>query len=122
VDLDAPEIGIPAHLARRELSPRLGGLLGDAGPKAAEWVAKRTHAEASETVGKAVAATTPLVLGALEEALGPLEMQDWLAGVPEAPLEDPDALLAPDGEPAQAFRAIARHGRPFWMRALGLAG
>jgi hypothetical protein len=121
-DLKAPELGIPAHLARRSLSPRLGGLLGDAGPKAAAWLAARRPGATPEQVGKAMAAVAPLVLGALREEVEAVALTEWLAKVPEAPLEDPAALLAVVGDPSDAFLRLRRMGQSWWERTLGLSG
>jgi uncharacterized protein DUF937 len=120
-DLAAPDLGISAHLSRPEISPRLGGLLGDAGPRAATWLAERTGTT-PDAAGRALAAATPLVLGALGDAVEPATLTEWLARVPDSPLDDPGALLAANGDPSDAFRRLRRFGAPWWMRTLGLSG
>jgi hypothetical protein len=122
VDLAAPEAGLPAHLGKPGLSARLGGLLGDAGPKAAAWIAGRRARGAEEAVGRALAASMSLVLGALEEALDRAAIAELVAGVPEEPLEDPSRLARGRAPSAKAYRHVARHGRSFLARALGLGG
>jgi hypothetical protein len=120
-DLDAPELGIAAHLQRPDLSSRLGGLLGDAGPRAAEWVARRTGAPTA-AVDRAMAAAAPLSLGALEAGLTPAELTVWLARLPDDAIERTDALLDPRSDCAETFRCLRRRALPWWQRVLGLSG
>jgi hypothetical protein len=122
MDLAAPDIGITAHLARPELSPRLGGLLGEGGPLAARWIARRSPGTGEEAAGRALAATTPLVLGALADAVEPAALTEWLVGVDDRAADDPDALLEAEGDPPELFRRLRRLGEPWWVRALGLSG
>jgi hypothetical protein len=121
-DIEAPDVGITAHLARPELSPRLGGLLGDTGPKAAAWLAGRSPGESAEVAGRALAAAAPLVLGALSGVGPPDAVAAWIATVPEAPLDDPAALGAGSGDPAALFRRVRRAGLPWWQRLLPVPG
>ena len=117
-----PDIGITAHLARPDLSPRLGGLLGDGGPLAARWIASRSPGISEEKAGRALAAATPLVLGALADSVEPGDLAQWLVEVSDRAAEDPSALLDPEGDAPELFRRIRRLGQPWWVRALGLSG
>jgi hypothetical protein len=119
-DVDAPELGIRAQLAREDLSPRLGGLLGDAGPSAAAWIASRTGSS-EQAVSRALAAVMPLVLGALGRTLSARDLADWLSHMPEDALDEPDRLLLPDGAPAETYLALRHRGHRWWQRLLGTA-
>ncbi len=116
-DVDAPDIAVGAHLERPRLNPRLGGLLGDAAPLACAWLSARTG-ESPDALGRAIAASAPLALGALGTAgtaLGPL-----LDAVTEdaSPLDEPGRLLRPDGPCADAFRRLRHAGSPWFSRLL----
>jgi hypothetical protein len=116
-DLGAPEIAIGAHLARPDLSPRLGGLLGDAADPFCSWLATRTSVDPA-VLGRGIAASAPLALGALASTVHSQEIDDLLSSVPEATLADPACLLEPTGVCAQAFRRLRRAGLPWLSRVL----
>ena len=116
-DVDAPAIAVGAHLGRPAREARLGGLLGDAGPRATAWIATRTGA-AADVVSRALAASAPIALGALKAAAGDERLEALLDRAGEAPLEAPERLAAEQGPAAAAFRAGRRAGRPAWLRWL----
>lgn len=120
-DLDAPELGISGRAERDRLSPRLGGLLGDAGPRAARWIAERTTLD-EEAAGRTLAVLAPIALGALAVALDGREISDWLATHPDHALTHPERLLEANGEPAAIYRRMRRRGDPWPSRVLGLGG
>ena len=120
-DVDMPELGIAGRLQKTKLSPRLGGLLGESGPRAAQWLAERTGADV-ETVGRAIAATAPVALGALERALEPNDLSDWIATLPDVALTRPGELLEANAHPSRVYRRVRRLGQPFWIRLLGIEG
>ncbi len=117
MDVAAPELGIAGRLARDPVSPRLGGLLGDAGPRAVRWIAERTGAE-EQAVARAVAATAPIVLGALERALEPRDLGDWVATLSTEPLESPGRLAGTSDATGRLYRRLASYARPWWGRTL----
>jgi hypothetical protein len=113
-----PQALLVERLADPETNPRLGGLLGDDGPRAAAWLAKRTGDEA-ERLGRALGCVAPLVLGALGGAATPEQLVAWLARQDEAPLAEPERLAGGGAaESAAAFRALRRRAFPWWSRAL----
>lgn len=114
-DVQAPELGIASRVDLEDLSPRLGGLLGDAGPGLVAWISERTGADA-DAVGKGIAVTAPIVLGALDTALEPRDLGDWVSTLPETALDAPTGL--PDDEHAAGsiYRRLERYGRPWWRR------
>lgn len=114
-DVHAPELGLVAHLARCDLSPRLGGLLGDAGPAVTGWIATRARAD-EEPVARALAATAPLVLGALTVALEPKDLGDWIATVADDVLDDPAGLPRDTSDAGWIYRRLRRRTRPWWRR------
>jgi len=120
-DVDAPDVGIAGRLERTRLSVRLGGILGEAGPRAAAWLAERTGTE-SEVVERAMAATAPVALGAFETALEPRALGAWVAMLPDGALTHPELLLDANEEPAEIFRRLRRHGQSRLGRLLGLSG
>lgn len=120
-DVDMPELGIAGRLQKPRLSPRLGGLLGEAGPRAAVWLAERTGADV-EVVGRAIAAIAPIALGALERALEPRDLSDWIATLPDEALTKPTELFDANALPSQIYRRVRRLGQPLWIRALGIEG
>ncbi|MFV1958254.1 MAG: hypothetical protein ACC662_02450 [Planctomycetota bacterium] len=81
----------------------------------------RTDAD-EETLGRAIAATAPIALGALSRALEPVDLADWVAMLPDRALTRPDHLLDPNEAPAAIYRRLRRYGRPWWVRALGIGG
>lgn len=117
-DVGAPELGIASRVDRDDLSPRLGGLLGDAGPRLATWIAERTRAE-EEPIGRAIAVTAPIVLGALDLAFEPRDLGDWISVFPDADLDDPAGLLEDEEAPGLVYRRLVRHSRPWWRRWSG---
>ena len=120
-DVEAADVGIAGRLEKTRLSVRLGGLLGEAGPRAAAWLAERTGIEA-EVVERAVAAAAPVALGAFDTALEPRELGTWAAMLPDGALTRPERLLDANEEPAEIFRRLRRHGQSRIGRLLGLSG
>ncbi len=120
-DVDAPDVGIAGRLEKTRLSVRIGGILGEAGPRAARWLAERTGSD-PETVERAVAATAPVALGAFEVALEPRELGTWVAMLPDDVLTHPEQLLGANEEPAEIFRRLRRLGQSRIGRLLGLSG
>lgn len=120
-DVDAPDVGIAGRLEKTRLSVRIGGILGEAGPRAAEWLAGRTGAE-STVVERAVAAAAPVALGAFETALEPRALGAWVAMLPDGALTHPELLFDANEEPAEIFRRLRRHGQSRLGRILGLSG
>lgn len=120
-DLRAPEIGLAGRLEKPRLSARLGGLLGEGGPRAARWVAERTGAS-EEDMARAIAAAAPIALGALDVAVEPRLLENWVATMPDRALTSPEHLLDPNDVPAEIFRRLRRLGQPLLVRLLGLAG
>jgi len=120
-DVDAPDIGIAGRLEKPRLSVRIGGILGEAGPRAAQWLAGRTDTEA-ETVERAIAAAAPVALGAFERGLEPRALGTWVAMLPDGALTHPELLLDANEEPAEIFRRLRRHGQSRLGRLLGLSG
>jgi hypothetical protein len=118
-DVGAPDIAIGAHLAKPRLDPRLGGLLGDAAGRACEWLSVRTG-ESRDAMGRAIAATAPMALGALSTATPGPALQSLLADVPETALDQPDRLLDPQGPCANAYQRLRRTGSPWLARVLAL--
>ena len=112
-----PRALLAERLADPDTTARLGGLLGDDGPRAAAWLAARTGDEA-EPLGRALAAAAPLVLGALADAAPAEALLAWLARQDELPLAEPDRLAGGAGGAAAAFRALRRRAFPWWKRAL----
>ena len=114
-DVQAPELGIASRVDLEVLSPRLGGLFGDGGPLLVQWIRERTGADA-DVIGKAIAVTSPIVLGALDTALEPRDLGDWVSTLPEGALDAPARL--PDDEHAAGtiYRRLERYGRPWWRR------
>jgi hypothetical protein len=98
-------------------SPRLGGLLGDDGPRTADALARRTS-DPPAVVGRALATAAPIVLAALQAAGTAEELGAWLAERGDAELSDPQQLTDGDGFPAEAFRRIRTRGFPWWRRML----
>lgn len=120
-DVEAADVGIAGRLERTRLSVRIGGVLGESGPRAAAWLAKRTDIEEA-VVERAVAAVAPVALGAFETALEPRELGSWVAMLPDDALTHPDLLLGANEEPAEIFRRLRRHGQGRLARLLGLSG
>jgi hypothetical protein len=120
-DVDAPDVGIAGRLDKERLSVRIGGILGEAGPRAAVWLADRTGTDA-DVVERAVAATAPIALGAFETALEPRALGTWVAMLPDGALTRPELLLDANEEPAEIFRRLRRHGQSRLGRLLGLSG
>jgi len=120
-DVDAPELGIAGRLERTRLSARLGGLLGEGGPRAARWLGERTGTS-PEVVERAIAATAPVALGAFSVALEPRDLADWVAMLPDRALTSPEHLLEANEAPAEIFRRLRRFGQPRLVRLLGLSG
>lgn len=120
-DVEAADVGIAGRLERTRLSVRIGGVLGESGPRAAAWLAKRTDI-AEAVVERAVAAVAPVALGAFETALEPRELGSWVAMLPDDALTHPDLLLGANEEPAEIFRRLRRHGQGRIARLLGLSG
>ncbi len=120
-DVDAPDIAVGAHLARPSLNPRLGGLLGDAAQRACAWLSARTG-ESPDALGRAIAASAPLALGALGTATSAegAPLRPLLDAVPEDsnPLDEPGRLLEPSGPCADAFRRLRHAGSPWFSRLL----
>lgn len=120
-DVEAPDVGIAGRLERTRLSVRIGGILGEAGPRAAQWLAARTDTDPA-LVERAVAAAAPVALGAFETALEPRDLGAWVAMLPDDALTHPDLLLGANEEPAEIFRRLRRHGQSRLARLLGLSG
>lgn len=98
-------------------SPRLGGLLGDEGPRLCAWLASRTH-DPEAVLGRALALVAPMVLAALAKAGTREELAAWLDERSDAELAEPQVLVAEAGFPADAFRRIRTRGFPWWSRML----
>jgi hypothetical protein len=120
-DVDAPALGLRGRLEKPRLSPRVAGILGEGGPRAAAWLAERTGAD-EEVLTRAIAATAPIALGAFEVALEPRELGDWIAMLPDHALTRVEHLLEPNEVPAEIFRRLRRFALPRPMRLLGLSG
>jgi len=114
-DVDAPALAVAGHLARADLDPRLGGLLGDDAARLTAWLAARTGAPAA-TMGRAVAACAPLALGALRAATPAENLPAFLAGIGTAALDAPASLAAGEGPSAAVFDRVRRGARSFWQR------
>lgn len=109
-DLAAPAIAIRAHLARPDLDPRLGGLLGDAAPLACAWLSSRTGSPAA-SLARALAACAPLALGALASAGEPAAaLSVRCSGVDVACLEAPGSLERASGIAGDTYRHLRRRG------------
>ena len=106
-----PRALLAERLADPETSPRLGGLLGDDGPRAAAWLATRSG-DAAEPLGRALAAAAPLVLGALMDAAPAETLLAWLTRQDEVPLAEPERLAGGAGGAAAAFRVLRRRAFP----------
>ncbi len=100
-----------------EPNPRLGGLLGEEGPRVAAFLAKRS-ADPVPVLGRALGTCAALVLAALAAAAPPTELGVWLDERAESELDDPARLLAEEGFPAEAFRRVRARGFPWWSRVL----
>ncbi len=112
----------PAGSVRRrwpspDLTPRLGGLLGDDGPRAAAWVARRTGDDVVE-VGRALAASAPTVLAAIALAADLPGFEAWLGALGPEPLAEPDRLSAPGSLAAAWFSSLRSRAFPWWTRVL----
>jgi len=118
-DLDAAALAVRAHLADPRLDARLGGLLGDAGPRAVAWLAARTKAP-SEALSRALAASVPLALGALHAAAEADQLPNMLAEVSDGALADPACLLDRATPVGRAFRRVRRAGLPLLSRGRAL--
>lgn len=114
-DVDAPALAVAAHLARTDLGPRLGGLLGDAGTAAVAWLAGRTGAPA-DALGRIVAAVAPMALGALAAAAPADGLEALLVEVGPGGVEDPASLVGAPGAAAGVFDRVRRGLQPFWRR------
>jgi hypothetical protein len=120
-DLEAPELGIRGRLDGRPTSARLGGLLGDAGPRLVTWLSARGSFPEEDTA-RALTAVAPLVLGALGQAMPSRTLAGWIAMRSDAVLDAPDALLAANGALPEIFRRLSRLGQPWPVRVLGIEG
>jgi hypothetical protein len=107
-DVDAADLAVASHLARPDLDPRLGGLLGDAAGRAAGWLAARTGAR-PDLLARAMAACAPIALGALHRSVSRDDLPSLLASVAPDVLDAPDRLLG-RGPVADAFRGGRRAG------------
>jgi hypothetical protein len=107
-DVDAPDLAVAGHLARPDLDPRLGGLLGEAGDLAARWLADRTGGSAA-ALARGLAASAPLALGALRTAVPPDALAALLHAASTDALEAPARLLD-RGPVGDAFRAARGAG------------
>lgn len=115
--LKHPSPALRAQISRSDLSPRLGGLLGDDGPRAAAWIAARTGDDAS-ALGCALAACAPLVLGALGLAAEDPALAAWLGGLSQDVLGTPAGLAEPTTMPGAWFAALRARAFPWWTRVL----
>jgi hypothetical protein len=118
-DLGAPALAVGAHLSRPDLSARLGGLLGDGGPRFCGWLASRRRADAG-ALERALAACAPLALGALDECLGSEGESTLPERFPEDVLDEPSRLVGGDDPSARLFRRLARSGLPWFARVLSV--
>jgi len=118
-DVDAAALAVRAHLADPHLDPRLGGLLGDAGPRAVEWLSERTKAPPA-ALTRALAASVPLALGALHATPSADQLPNALAEISDEALSAPARLL--DGKTAagRVFRRVRRAGLPLLSRGRGV--
>ena len=114
-DVDAPGLAVAAHLARPDLDPRLGGLLGDAATAAAAWLATRTGAPA-DALARVIAASAPLLLGALAATAPADGLGALLDEVGPGGLEAPASIAEGTGAAAGVFDRVRRAVRPFWRR------
>lgn len=114
-DVDAPALAVAAHLARPDLDPRLGGLLGDAAAAAATWLAQRTGAEEHD-LSRLVAASAPMALGALAAAAPADGLTALLDEVGPGGVEAPASLATGEGAAAAVFGRVRRAVSPFWRR------
>lgn len=114
-DVDAPALAVAAHLARPDLDPRLGGLLGDEGAAAIAWLAERTGAPAA-ALGRIMAATAPMTLGALAASAPADGLDALLAEIGPGGLEAPASLDGDTGAAAGVFDRVRRGVQPFWRR------
>ncbi|MBL9086702.1 MAG: hypothetical protein JNM10_06135 [Planctomycetia bacterium] len=114
-DVDAPALAVAAHLARSDLDPRLGGLLGDAGTAAVAWLAGRTGAPA-DALGRVVAAAAPMALGALAAAAPADGLEALLAEVGPGGVDAPGTLADGRGAAAGVFERVRKGVAPFWRR------
>lgn len=112
-DVAAPALAVAAHLSRPDLHPRLGGLLGDDADRVCAWLASRYGGEAGAH-GRALAASAPLVLGALDPA--PAALAHLLAGVEPEALDAPEAWPRARGAVGAVFRRLSRSVLPWWRR------
>lgn len=115
--LGTPAAALRSLLADPRLSPRLGGLLGDDGARAAAFVARRTGDDAA-ALGLALAACAPLALAALERAADDAALGPWLASLPQAVLTAPEGLADPATLPGAWFAALRARAFPWWTRVL----
>jgi hypothetical protein len=92
-------------------------LLGDGGPRFCGWLASRRRADAA-VLERAVAASAPLALGALDECLGPEGERALSERFPENVLEEPSRLVGTEDPSARIFRRLARSGLPWFARVL----
>jgi hypothetical protein len=119
-DLGAPGLAVGAHLARPGLSPRLGGLLGSDAAGVCAWLSARTG-EPAGPVGRALAASAPLALGALLETLESSRngsLPALLEPVTDGCLADPRLLLDPATAPGRLRRSLRRAALPWLARVL----
>jgi hypothetical protein len=58
------------------------------------------------------------VLAALGRVAGAEGLRAWLATLDGQVLAEPARLVAPDGPPAQLFRALRSRAFPWWTRVL----
>jgi hypothetical protein len=122
-DLGAPSLAVGAHLARPGLSPRLGGLLGADAPGVCAWLAARSGVS-PEALGRALAASAPLALGALLETLEASPAPDLaalLAPVTDGCLGDPRLLADPATAAGRLRRRLRRAAMPWLARVLAPA-
>lgn len=105
------------RLADPDLSARLGGLLGDDGPRVAAWLAPRTGDDAL-ALGRSVASCAPLLLAALGRAGSAEAIDAWLRGLDLAALGEPARLATDEGFAGTAFRALRGKAFPWWTRVL----
>lgn len=115
--LSDPTPVLQERLADPEANARLGGLLGDDGVRAAQWLAPRTGDDAL-ALGRALAACAPLVLAALARAGTADALRAWLAALDAEVLAEPARLTASDGSAARTFRALRSRAFPWWSRVL----
>lgn len=115
--LAEPGRTVGQRFALPDLSARLGGLLGDDGPRAAAWIATRSG-DAPVAVARALAAAAPVALAALGRAAALHGFDAWLLSLPEGPLAQPASLIGAGGLPAAWFSALRSKAFPWWTRVL----